>query len=100
MVVNSDVDLNFLFLFLQLDFEPKQQDMKGKRRPRIGSHERDDEGEELDPEHLEVEHVIGDVLWVRRDDDGTWWPAVVCHICQLYIAFTMKASLHCISLNS
>ncbi|KAJ6412874.1 hypothetical protein OIU84_005845 [Salix udensis] len=51
--------------------------MKGKRRPSIGSHERDDEGEELDPEHLEVEHVIGDVLWVRRDDDGTWWPAVV-----------------------
>lgn len=74
---------------MQLDFEPKQQDMKGKRRPSIGSHERDDEGEELDPEHLEVEHVIGDVLWVRRDDDGTWWPAVVCHIMCL-------PALHCL----
>ncbi|XP_034898371.1 uncharacterized protein [Populus alba] len=51
--------------------------MKGKHCASIGSHERDDEGEELEPEHLEVEHVLGDVMWVRCDDDGTWWPAVV-----------------------
>ncbi|CAK7347252.1 unnamed protein product [Dovyalis caffra] len=51
--------------------------MKGKRRTSIGSHERDDDWKEFELEHLEVEPVLGDVMWVRRYDDGLWWPAVV-----------------------